>query len=306
MLDTDTFVTTVYVIVDDFCKEHLQQQAQPGPSSSLSASEVMSLAIIGQWSRFRSEADYYRFAQQRLRSAFPGLPTRTQYNRLARKQRDMIARVALHLAEQLRQSDDGIEAIDCSAIVVRDSRRRGNSWLIGQADIGHSSRLGWFYGFRLLVAVTSSGAITGFCFAAASQNDRQLAEALFRLRQQPSARVPSIGRAAEGLYLGDKGFAGKQWLPHWLQQYHAAVLAQGQTQQWSRSLRRWLAHRRQIVETVFEKLQNVFALELERPHALDGLQMRLAAKVALHNICMLINRSLGRDALATADLFGWV
>ena len=305
MLDTDTFVTTVYVIVDDFCKEHRQQQAQPGPAASLSPSEVITLAIIGQWSRFRSEGDFYRFAEQRLRSAFPGLPRRTQYNRLARKQRDAIARLALHVVEHLQQADDGIEAIDCSAIVVRDSRRRGNSWLIGEADIGHSSRVGWYYGFHLLVAVSSSGAITGFCFAAASQNDRQWAEALFVLRQRPSPRVPSIGRAVTGVYLADTGFAGAQWLPRWLAQYRAAVIAQGQTQQWSRSLRRWLAHRRQIVETVFEKLQNVFGLKQERPHTLDGLQMRLSAKVALHNICMLINRSLGRPALATADLLGW-
>jgi hypothetical protein len=33
--------------------------------------------------------------------------------------------------------------------------------------------------------------------------------------------------------------------------------------------------------------------------------MRLSAKVALHNICIAINRSLGRADLATADLLGW-
>lgn len=305
MLDTDTFVTTVYVIVDDFCKEHLQEHRQPGPNASLCASEVISLAIVGQWSRFRSESDFYRFAKQRLRSAFPGLPTRTQYNRLARKQHDAIARLGLHVAQMLGSATDCLEAIDGTAVVVRDSHRRGNSWLLGDADIGHSTRLGWYYGVRLLIAVTANGAITGYCFAPASHNDRVLAEAFFALRQHPSPRVSSIGRPAPGVYLGDMGFAGKHWLPRWLQQYHAAVIAQGQTQDWPRQVRRWLAHHRQIVETVFEKLQNVFGLELERPHQLNGLQMRLSAKVALHNLCMLINRSLGRPLLATADLLGW-
>jgi hypothetical protein len=305
MLDTDTFVTTVYVIVDDFCKEHLPEQSKPGPASGLSRSEVITLAILGQWSRWGSERGFYRFAEQCLRSAFPGLPNRSGYNRLARAQADAIARLSVHVAAMLRSVDDCIEAIDCTAVAVRDRHRRGNSWLLGEADIGKSSRLGWFYGFRLLIAVSSSGVITGYCCAPGSHNDRLLAEALFALRQHPSERAPSIGRAAPGVYLGDKGFAGKKWLPHWLQQYAAPLIAQGQTQQWSHALRQWLAHHRQIVETVFEKLHNVFALKQERPHQLDGFQMRLSAKVALHNICIAINRSLGRADLATADLLGW-
>jgi hypothetical protein len=213
--------------------------------------------------------------------------------------------VALHLADELTEHIPWIEAIDGSAVPVRDSHRRGNSWLCGEADVGHSNRLGWYYGLRLLVAVTANGAITGYCFGAASCNDRSLAEALFALRQRPSPRVGSTGRPAAGIYLADKGFAGKRWQPHWSQQYQAVVIAQGQHDSWSRSARRWLAHHRQIVETVFEKLHNVFGLELERPHQLDGFQMRLAAKVALHNFCLWLNRQLGRPLLATADLLGW-
>jgi hypothetical protein len=305
MLDTDTFVTTVYVIVDDFCNEHLREQVQPGPTASLCASEVITLALIGQWSRFASERDFYGFADQRLRWAFPGLPSRTQYNRLARKYHDAIARLAMHLADELILPSECFEDIDCSAIVVRNARRRGTSWLLGDADIGRSTRLGWFYGFRLLLAVTRSGAITGYCFAPASQNDRHLAEAFFALRDDPSSPLSSIGRTVSGVYLADKGFAGKRWLPQWLQRYGATVIAQGQTQRWPTQVCHWLAHHRQIVETVFGKLQQAFGLLRERPHRLDGLQMRLAAKVALHNLCMLINRSLGRPLLAMADLFGW-
>jgi hypothetical protein len=41
-----------------------------------------------------------------------------------------------------------------------------------------------------------------------------------------------------------------------------------------------LASLHQIIETVNEKLLNTFRLARERPHALDGFQARLAAKVA--------------------------
>jgi hypothetical protein len=51
-------------------------------------------------------------------------------------------------------------------------------------------------------------------------------------------------------------------------------------------LRRWVASIRQIVESVYDKLFNTFGLWRERPHELEGLRSRLAARVALHNFCI--------------------
>jgi Sulfotransferase domain len=69
MVDVDTFLTTLYVMVDDFC--HSQPpKSKPGPEASLCESEVITLAIFARWSRFASERDFYRYAQSRLRDAF--------------------------------------------------------------------------------------------------------------------------------------------------------------------------------------------------------------------------------------------
>jgi len=35
MVDTDTFLTTLYVMVDDFCKSQLSPEKRPGPEASL-------------------------------------------------------------------------------------------------------------------------------------------------------------------------------------------------------------------------------------------------------------------------------
>ncbi|MCH8292362.1 hypothetical protein IH992_14810 [Candidatus Poribacteria bacterium] len=74
---------------------------------------------------------------------------------------------------------------------------------------------------------------------------------------------------------------------------------------WPKSLRRWVASIRQIVETVNDKLHNTFRLDRERPHCISGVRTRIAAKVALHNFCIWLNRSLSRPNLAFADLLGW-
>ena len=70
MLDVDTFLTTLYVTVDDSCHSRALR-VKPGPEPSLCASEVVTLSIFARWSRFASERDFYRYAETNLHGAFP-------------------------------------------------------------------------------------------------------------------------------------------------------------------------------------------------------------------------------------------
>src|SRR5438445_4398112 len=105
MMDQDTFLTTLYVMIDDFCQSHgLHEKHRPGPQASLSCSEVVTLAVFGQWVQFKSERTFYRYALSHLRD----------------------------------------EALDSSGIPTRDEKQRGTGWLAGQADIGWSNCRGWY------------------------------------------------------------------------------------------------------------------------------------------------------------------
>ena len=309
MMDPDTFLTTLYVMIDDFCQSQgFHEKHRPGPQASLSCSEVVTLAVFGQWAHFPSERAFYRYALRHLRAAFPTLPEREQFNRLQRQQRDVIVAFSLHLVDQLQAQRCLYEALDSSGIPTRDAKRRGSGWLAGQADIGWSNRIGWYEGFHLLTSITPTGVITGFGFAAASCNDHSLAETFFAVRRHPSMRLTSVCAPAQGVYVADKGFAGDRLHRHWHRQYGAEVVSpphQHSKVRWSKPWRRWLAGLRQIIETIYDKLLNTFRLARERPHALDGFQARLAAKVALHNFCLWLNVQVGREPLAFADLLDW-
>jgi hypothetical protein len=50
MIDTDTFLTTLYIMVDDFCKTTLPPERHSGPQAAISRSEGVTLAIFGQGS----------------------------------------------------------------------------------------------------------------------------------------------------------------------------------------------------------------------------------------------------------------
>jgi hypothetical protein len=59
MIDPDSFLTTLYVMVDDFCKTSLPLEVHPGPHAALTRSEGVTLAIFGQWQGFGSERGFY-------------------------------------------------------------------------------------------------------------------------------------------------------------------------------------------------------------------------------------------------------
>lgn len=309
-LDTNTFLTVLYVLIDDFFqREGPPEVCRPGRRSALNRSEVICLALFGRWGCFGSERAFWRYAQAHLRPYFPGLGHRSGFNRLERAYGPALQRVATGLAQQLGARRARYEALDLTAAPTRNAQRRGRGWLAGQADIGFSNRLGWFAGFKVLASCTPRGVITGFGVAPASSKDQPFAETFLALRYHAAgrARLPAVGLPARGGYVLDKGFAGAPRHRAWQQAWGVAVLCappayRGAKHPWPKAARRQVAHLRQIIETVFGKVLISFGLERERPHCLEGFLARLAARVGLHNFCIWLNRQLGRADLAFADL----
>jgi hypothetical protein len=306
-MDPDTFLTTLYVLVDECCRG-LSAERRRGPAPALTRSEAVTLALFSQWGRFGSERDFYRYADRRLRGAFPRLPHRTQLNRQIRRERDTIVAVGHAIADRLDARTAEYEVLDATAAPIRNLKRSGSGWLAGQAAIGKSSRLGWYEGFAVLVAASPDGVITGHGFGPGNTKDQVLAETFLAARRTSQRRLPDAGRPSDEPYLADSGFIGAQRHADWSDAYGARVICppyRSAKKNWPPALRRWLGGLRQIIESVNGKLVGCFRLDDDRPHALDGFQARLAAKVALHNACCWLNRHLGRPTLAFADLLGW-
>jgi len=327
MLDVDTFLTTLYVLVDECDKTALPAEPPTtGPASALSRSEALTLALFGQWSQFPSERAFYRYAERHLRPAFPTLPARSQYNRHVRRVAPHLIAVGQWVAARLLETltttaptegtDLAYEVVDSLGVAVRHTQRRGRGWLPGQAMRGYCNRLGWYLGFHVLTVVTPQGLITGFGIAPGNSADQGLAETLLAARQSPHLRqrLPEAGVShADGYYLADTGFEGARWVRGWRERYQARVLLPPKRgterhqprHPWPRLLRRAFAGWRQIVESAHNKLLLLLGLEHERPHTLAGFRARLAARVALYNCCCWLNHHLGRPLLAFADLVDW-
>jgi hypothetical protein len=74
MVDVDTFLTTLYVIVDDFYQSHCsKERRRPGPEASLSPSEIVTLAIFSRWSCFQKRAGFLPLCDQASAGGLPYL-----------------------------------------------------------------------------------------------------------------------------------------------------------------------------------------------------------------------------------------
>ena len=84
-------LVSLYVLVDDWYEyAHPPSARKPGRPPSLSDPEVLTLAILAQWPRWRSERDFFRFADAHLRGYFPNLLSHGQLNRRIRALEPML------------------------------------------------------------------------------------------------------------------------------------------------------------------------------------------------------------------------
>jgi hypothetical protein len=296
-MDLDSFLVSLYVLVDDWWQEHHPsplRKKKPGRPALLSDPEVITLTILAQWPRFRSERDFWRFADAHLRPYFPHLCTQGQFNRRVRALEPELRALQRALAGQIAEPSAVYRVLDTTlvpAVVRVRASRKG--LFCGQASFGRSaSKTEWVYGFKVALVVDPKGVVSAFGLAPAASDERPIGEAL-------------IAEDLHEAYLADKGFTGLEWERHWLERYGALVAAtpyNDSRRAWSKTDRRWAAGKRQIIEGVICQLKDFFGLERHRAKTLAGLLARLAAKVAAYTCGQRINDTLGRPFRHLADL----
>lgn len=294
-MDLDSFLVSLYVHIDEWWKaNHPSTAPRPGRPALLSASEVLTLAIVAQWPRFRSERDFWRFARTYLRSYFPTLCSQSQLNRRVRALEPELRLLQRAFAEELSEPSVVYRVLDTTlvpAVVRVRACRKG--LFAGQASFGRSaSKTEWVYGFKVALVVDPAGVVTAFFLAPAASDERPIGEALVASDQHDA-------------YLADKGFAGVEWERLLMEVYGALVAAtpkDNSRRAWSKADRRWASGKRQIIEGVIYQLKDFFGLERHRAKTLGGLLTRLAAKVAAYTCAQRINGLMGRPIRHLVDL----
>lgn len=335
-IDLDTFLVALYTIVDDLYRIHYapHKPRRRGQRPTVSDSELLTLAVCYQWSRW-SEAAFLAYVAAHWRAYFPRVLGQSSFNRRCRD----LAGVLEHLVPQLARLLDAAlapyQVIDGVPVVLAH-RCRGQAhrcFVDQEAGIGRGgSDHDWYFGCHLLLALSAAGVITGFLVGPAPTEGHWLAEALFCWRHAPlvqpwgPAALPpahrnqgryvgptgplwpraGVGLASAVPYVADRGFRGQRWGQHWRQDYGAVVVTTDGVQgPEAAAARRQHAGWRQVVEQVNALLTHHLGLAAPRARTLWGLRTRIAAKLVAVNLGIWLNRLLGRPPLALATLFSW-
>ena len=338
-MDLETFFTELYVIVDDCYKAHIAQHIHKhaGASAHLSDSEVLTIALAGQWRAgvpWTSERGVVRWVRAHGRGLFPTMLERSAFNVRVRWLWGAFILLQQVVGAWLSSAQDIYECVDSvplPAFSNAQGLREPTHWL-WESQVGYGGTHGGFYtGDQVLVSVTASGVVTGWLVGNADIDDRWLLEAFVSARaghaqltgpardthQARARNVPpplghvgvfqAVGQALARPYLADQGFNSSRWQRHWQQAYAATVLSvpahnDAHRADWSRQDCRWLASHRQIVDTTFAFLADVFGWQKLQAHSRWGQYTRLAAKFAAYHIGLWLNRALGRPLHALATL----
>lgn len=333
-MDLETFMTTVYVLVDDWYKQHVAAlKPKVGSPAQMSDSEVLTLAVVGQWRvgvPWQSERGLVRYMQLHGRAMFPKMLQTSAFNQRVRGLYGVLVKLQQAVASWLGQEQADYECVDSLPLAAGSlgqyTREQGH-WLY-TARIGRGPS-GWFWGDRWLVSVTAQGIITGWLVGAANINDRWLMQAFVSQRagnaqlcQPPRRRKDArrqhisppvgfigawqaCGVASHRPYIGDGNFNGRRWREHWRLHYQADVITvphTNETHPWSTAWKSWLRRLRQPIETTFARMESVFGVKRLNAHSRWGQYTRLAAKSAAYNLGMFINQRLNRPLGALATL----
>src|SRR5512141_143361 len=257
-IDLDAFLVLVYSLVDDLYQSKYAslKPKRRGHKAELSDSEVLTLAILCQWHLGRSENGFVEYVQRHWRGYFPRMLSQGAYNRRVRDLAGVLCDLGPAVARQTRayfESAVAYEVIDGVPVPLMKRWRGSKHRLFGpEATIGRGgSDREWYYGVKLLLAVSPEGPVTGFVFGPANTEERWLADSLFGWRADPTLPEPSaaglaevlgpshrdggkrqgptgpilggVGERGSGLGLGDLGFRGEAWRRHWLEDYEVLV-----------------------------------------------------------------------------------
>lgn len=295
---TDEMFLIVFCLIDDLYQELVPETVRYRPGHermTFHDSEVITLSVMQEALSNDSELSFHRLIAKNYRHLFPRLLERSRYHR----RRKALLGIQLHLLRHLMAHLKTLAAwlvVDSAPIeTVAFVRSQSGKASIPEAAYGYiPSKKRYFFGFRLHLLITHRGAVIDFVLSPADVAERTVAAHL--LSSKGGARV-----------LADNGYSGF-WLRNLFGRRGGRLWSGGRASQRAATkqearLRRFHRGKRALVETVFSMLADQFRLESTRARSLIGLKTRLAAKLLSYNVSIVLNRMLGRPALAMKSLY---
>ena len=162
---TESKITEIYCMADDFCKEFTLQQEKymikdmktmhRNKPNRMSDAEIMVILILFHSGGFRCFKHYYKeYVCKHLKHLFP---RQVSYNRFVELEKEVLLPMTIFIKRVLLGTCTGISFVDSTPLCVcRNQRILIHKTFEGLAERGRCS-MGWFFGFKLHLIINDKG-----------------------------------------------------------------------------------------------------------------------------------------------------
>ena len=267
-------ITKIFCDIDDFMKEFEELYKQKllenkdkssKVNSKLSMSEVMTIVVCFHNYGNRTFKDFYlKSVSLHMKKEFPNLVSYTRFVELI--QTVLVPLVAFLQLKRLVKSDE-ITFIDSTKIKVCHNKRiKANRTFKGIGEIGKST-MGWFFGFKLHIAINEKGELTGANISKGNIDDRN------------ENVLDSVLKNVSGKLYADKGYISKK-LFETLYEKGITLVTSIRKNMKNRLLPimdKLLLRKRSVIETVNDQLKNMCDIEHTRHRSPTNAMVNLVA-----------------------------
>lgn len=273
---TDSKITEIYYLADNFCKEFDSNistktlgKAHKRPPT-LIHSEVISIMILFHDRGYKCMKHFYiQYVQVHLQHLFPKT---VSYNRFVELMKAVNLHFSIFIKTLCLGESTGISYIDSTPIrVCKNKRISRNKVFDGIAQLGKST-MGYFYGFKLHLVINEKGELLNFVITPGNVDDRE-----------PLKNKRFI-KTIKGKLYGDKGYVSAPLAQ--LLSIDGIQLITGIRNNMKNCLMEMsdkiLLRKRSIIETINDVLKNTCQVEHSRHRCFDNFISNLLAGIATY------------------------
>lgn len=260
----------LFCAVDDFWLEfaphwkasQLATGRQRLRAGQLCPSEIMTLLIHFHQSQYRTFKAYYtEHVQVHLRSEFPRL---VSYQRFVALIPSMQVPLLAYLQSRYGPCT-GISFIDSTCLEVCDPKRISSHRVFATDARRGKTSMGWFFGFKLHLAVNDQGDLLACCLTPGNVDDR--------------SPVPKLVKELRGKLFGDRGYISAPLTQLLFEQglHLITRLRKNMKNQLMHLSDKLLLRKRVIIESIIDQLKNISQIEHARHRSPFNFVVHLVA-----------------------------
>jgi hypothetical protein len=267
-------LTKIFCEIDDFMQEFeksykerliADKKSEIKYNSRLSMSEVMSILVYYHNYGNRTFKDFYlKTVKEVLKSYFPNL---VSYNRFIELIPTILIPLVAFLKLKRLVKSDAITFIDSTKIrVCHNKRIKRNKTFEGIAERGKST-MGWFYGFKLHIAITETGELCGANLSKGNVDDRN------------EDVLNEVLKNVSGKLYADKGYISKKLFEHLFEKGITLVtsIKKNMKNRLIPLVDKFLLRKRSVIETVNDQLKNMCDVEHTRHRSPINFMVNMVA-----------------------------